>query len=67
MTVAKLIEFLQTQPQHLTVVYRLCSENALLDPKDITVKELCAEREDGWVPNARPDQPTRKYLAFPGN
>lgn len=23
--------------------------------------------EDGWIQNARPDKPTKKYLEFPGN
>ncbi len=67
MKVSELISFLQTQPQHLTVVYRLHSEQALLEVADITVKELCVARDDGWVHDKRPDQPAQTYLVLPGN
>lgn len=67
MTVKELIEFLQTQPQDLPVVYRSHSEYDLLDVKYIHIKNLCIERPDGWVANQRPDKKTKKYLAFPGN
>lgn len=67
MTVSELISFLKTQPQHLTVVYQCCSENNTLEAKDIAIKELCAAREDGWVPNRRPDKARQNYLALPGN
>lgn len=67
MTVSELIAFRQTQPQDLPVVYRCCSEYAILEPKAIEVEELCVDREDGWVPRARPDRARRTYLVFPGN
>lgn len=67
MTVSELIELLKTYPQDLPVAYKLFSEQCLLEAKDISVEELCAEREDGWVANKRPDKPTVKYLVLPGN
>ena len=67
MTVAKLIKYLQSQPQTLTVVYRCCSEHCFLDTIDIKILELSAERSDGWVQDKRPDKPTKKYLVLPGN
>ncbi len=67
MIVSDLIEFLQTQPQHLTVLYRLCSEQTMLESKEIVIEELCLTRPDGWVQNKRPDKPTQTYLVFPGN
>lgn len=67
MKVAELIEFLKTQRQDLHVIYRCCSENALLETKDIYVDEACEPRPDGWVANKRPDKPAKEYLVFPGN
>ena len=67
MSVAELIAFLQTQPQHLPVVFLLFSEQRLLEPKDICIEDACLPRDDGWVQNARPDMPTQTYLMFPGN
>ncbi len=67
MTVKELIEFLQTQPQDLTVVYCACSEQCLLDKDEITIQEFCLPRPDGWVQDKRPDMPTQQYLVFPGN
>lgn len=67
MTVADLIEFLQKQPQDLLVAYQLFSEQCLLDPDKIMIKELCRPRADGWIQNKRADMPTRQYLLFPGN
>lgn len=67
MTVKELIEFLQTQPQDLPVIYRMCSEYCLLESKEIQITEQCETRPDGWVPNKRPDKPTQTYLTFPGN
>lgn len=66
-TVKELIEFLQTHPQDLTVAYCYCSEQVLLDIKDITVRTLCMAREDGWIQNNRADKITKEYLIFPGN
>ena len=67
MTVAELIELLKTYPQDLPVCYQIYSEQCMLEPKDISVQSLCAEREDGWVANKRPDKPTVEYLVLPGN
>ena len=67
MTVKELIEFLQKHPQDMPVAYRKFSENVLISKEDIAVVELCATREDGWVPNKRPDKPSCEYLLFPGN
>lgn len=67
MTVKDLIEFLKTQPQHLQVAYRMCSEQCILEIKDIEIEDLCVPREDGWIQNKRPDMPTQTYLVFPGN
>lgn len=67
MTVKELIEFLQAQPQDLQVAYMMCSENCLLETKDISISEQCVARPDGWIQNKRPDMPTQTYLLFPGN
>jgi hypothetical protein len=67
MTVKELIEFLSTQPQHLPVLYKCCSEYCLLESKDIVVDHHCHPRPDGWVANCRPDKETMEYLVFPGN
>lgn len=67
MTVAELIAFLQKQPQDVQVVYGLYSEQCLLLERSISVQELGLPRADGWVPDKRPDQPSQKYLYFPGN
>ena len=67
MTVKELIEFLQTQQQDLLITYRIHSEQCLLEVEQITIEENCWPRHDGWVHDKRPDKPTRKYLAFPGN
>lgn len=66
MTVAELIEFLQTQPKDRVIVYAKWSEFALLEEKDIEVLELTKPREDGWVHRSRPDQDFEVYLVFPG-
>lgn len=65
MKVSELIAFLQTQPQDIPVVYSTCSEQLLLEPKDIEVVDLCEARPDGWVHHARSDKPTTPYLVFP--
>lgn len=67
MKVSELIEYLQTCPQDLEVVYRCYSEQCLLDVNDIGQEELCVAREDGWVQNIRLDKATQTYLVFPGN
>lgn len=67
MTVAELIVFLQTQPQDLPVAYEIYSEYARMQFGDIKVLELGRSREDGWVSRKRPDQPSQKYIVFPGN
>ena len=67
MTVSELITFLQTQDQTLEVCFSQFSEQALLQPQDITVKKLGLARPDGWIQNERPDKPSQDYLSFPGN
>jgi len=67
MNVSELIEFLKTQPQDLTVIYRCCSESCVLEAEEIYLGEACEPRPDGWVQNKRPDMPTRTYLILPGN
>lgn len=67
MTVSELIEFLKTQDQELQVIYQCCSEQVILEAKEICELEGCEPRPDGWVQNKRPDMPFKKYLSFPGN
>ncbi len=67
MKVKHLIKFLQSQPQNLDVAYCRYSEMCLLVKDDLFIMDGCEPRPDGWVPNARPDKPTKKYLVFPGN
>ena len=67
MTVAELIEYLKTKPQEIQVVYAKYSEQCLMEPDDIEVRDLCKPREDGWVHDSRPDKETQSYLVFPGN
>jgi hypothetical protein len=67
MIVSELIQFLQTFPQDLPVAYDLHSEQCLMEPGDIEIRDLCLPREDGWVANPRPDKPSQTYLVFPGN
>lgn len=67
MTVHDLIEHLKTFDPNLPVVYRLYSEQVLLESKDLDVQALCEPRSDGWVADARPDKPTMDYLVLPGN
>lgn len=67
MQVKDLINILKEYPQDLYVAYRCCSENVMLEREKLEINELCAKRADGWVANARPDKPTKKYLVFPGN
>lgn len=67
MTVADLILVLQNRPQDLPVAYQKFSEFCLLTAEDIVVDELRLPRPDGWVGHKRPDQPSQKYLVFPGN
>lgn len=67
MTVNDLIKHLQTLPQNLPVAYHLYSEQCLLEIDDITVKEFCEARPDGWIQDKRPGMLTTKYVVFPGN
>jgi hypothetical protein len=67
MTVRKLRELLDTFDGDMPVCYRRYSEQCLLEAVDIEVVELQEPRGDGWVHDARPDKPTRKYLMLPGN
>ena len=66
MEVSELITFLQTKPQHLTVVYNCYSEFCVLKADDILVSELGVMRKDGWVHSPRPDKARQQYLVFPG-
>lgn len=66
-SVADLIAYLQTQPQDLLVAYKCCSEQITLAVAEISIVDLCEPRPDGWIQNARPDMPTRRYLLLPGN
>ncbi len=67
MTVKELIEFLKTQPQDILVTFEQYSEQRLLEKEEIVITEKCFPRPDGWIQSKRPDMPTQKYLAFPGN
>lgn len=67
MTVADLIALLREYPQDLPVAYRVHSEQVLMEADDIYERSCCFPRPDGWIQDARPDMPTRKYLMFPGN
>lgn len=67
MTVADLIEFLQKQPQDRLVLYKKYSEQCLLNSNEITTREFCEPRPDGWIQDKRSDIPHRTYLVFPGN
>lgn len=66
-TVAELIQHLQTLPQELPVAYQLHSEQVLMELSDITVEQLQEARPDGWVHDKRPDRPAVQYVVFPGN
>jgi hypothetical protein len=75
-TVAELIAFLQTKPQHLPVCFAKYSEYQLLelekndeDNNYIQIKTLQPPRADGWVHNDWNDHElrTQQYLVFPGN
>ena len=67
MTVLELIKLLQTYPSTLTVAYRCCSEQCLMETDDIMILEAGEARADGWIQNKRPDKPNQQYLLFPGN
>jgi hypothetical protein len=67
MKVSELIELLKTYPQDLQVAHEMYSEQLLLEDKDLSVKELCQARPDGWIEHKRPDKPTQTYLVFAGN
>jgi hypothetical protein len=67
MTVKELIMLLQTYPSNLQVAYTCCSEQVVLQAKEIQIMNLCHPRPDGWVQNERPDMPTEQYVLFPGN
>lgn len=67
MTVKELIALLKKQPQDALVAYCCFSEQVLMEPKHISTFEACPPRPDGWIQNARPDQPSQTYVLFPGN
>jgi len=66
-TVADLIQHLQTLPQDLPVAYKRYSEAAVLELDDLEVYEMQPPREDGWLHDPRPDAKKQAYLVFPGN
>jgi len=67
MKVSEFIEYLKTQPQDIQVAYCICSEQCLLETKDIEVVVCCKPRPDGWIQDARSDMETETYLLLPGN
>ena len=67
MTVKELRVFLEKYPEDMKVAYYCCSEQCLLEDREIKVEEACAPRYDGWVQNKRPDMKSEEYLVFPGN
>lgn len=67
MTIAELIKLLKKFPQDLPVAYGKFSEQCLLEEEELSVKELCYPRPDGWIENKRPDKPHRPYFMLPGN
>lgn len=67
MTVQDFVEYLLTLDQSLVVAYQRFSEQCELELEEMEVVDLCYPRNDGWIQDARPDMPTRKYLLLPGN
>jgi hypothetical protein len=67
MNVGELIQHLKIYPDSLPVVFRIHSEQMVLEAADLSVEFLCEPRPDGWVANPRPDKPSQPYLVFPGN
>ena len=67
MRVIDLIKYLQEMPPEMIIAYTCCSEQILMELEQITVKDMCFPRPDGWVQNKRPDMPSQTYLLFPGN
>lgn len=66
-TVAELIAHLQTFDPALPCCFSQYSEWSALTKEDIDVRELGVHRGDGYIGDARPDQPTQRWLTFPGN
>jgi hypothetical protein len=66
MKVKELIELLQTFDPELPVAYEIYSEQCLLEPNQLKVKECALARPDGWVQHARNDMLRTPYLIFPG-
>lgn len=64
MKVKDLIERLGQFDTELPVAYPMWSEQLLLEPEDLEVKDLCLPRPDGWIQNKRPDMPTQQYLVI---
>ena len=67
MTVADLIQFLQTHPKDMPILFRQYSDYTILQEDQICIEEHGLPRSDGYVPSQRPDKPSQKYLVFPGN
>lgn len=66
----ELIEYLQTLPLDLPVIYKKHSEAKLLILEEVQVTSLQPARPDGWVHDiwGREEAlPTIKYILFPGN
>lgn len=66
-TVAQLIEHLQTLDQSLPVCFKQFSDLSELELTYIEVMELQFPRGDGYVGRKRPDRPAQKWVVFPGN
>lgn len=64
MTVAELIQILQSYPHDLQVIYSKFSESVLLEPKDIVYASAQPPRDDGWVHDARRDRPMQNYISL---
>jgi hypothetical protein len=68
LTVAQLIEVLQTFPdQEALVAFQSCNKQYLLEARHLRMPKLCEPRLDGLIKSKRSGMPTRTYLLFPGN
>ena len=62
MTVAELIQRLQSLPQDVQVIKPLYSEQCLLEDDEVYVTTGVEARPDGWVHDVRPDKPIVTYV-----
>lgn len=67
MKVKELKAYLENLDPEMDIAYTCCSENVILEEKELEIQDLCEARNDGWVANKRPDKPSVPYLVFPGN